>query len=123
MKKYIPELGQEFFGQPYKEIEASNLLIAALNSISRKLSYHFWNKYQKELDCPFRNSGTSFKNKTFEVESYSWDDTKKQKYNFKWQDIQISWYKYLGRGTTVNKQLSNDKIEKLLEDCLNSLPL
>lgn len=118
--EYIPELGQAGFGQPYQKYEASELLIAALNSIREELSRVYWNNNQVEIDDPFDNTCGKYKNETFEVEAYSWGE-KKQPYNFKRKDLEISWYKSLGRGTSTNRYISPYEIDEMLEDCLRSI--
>ena len=117
---FEPELGQMVFGQPWGEYRASNLLIAALESISTELDRVMWNIYQVEYDSPFENTANDFQCDAFEVDAYSWDDDI-QPYNFKWRDVEVKWYKYLGRGTSVNQELSNDKIAEMLDDCLGAL--
>jgi len=121
MSEYEPELGQAVFGQPYKEYEISNLLYAALQRIDTELDRVMGNVTQKEYHSPFANSGNDFKCDAFEVHAYSWDETIEQEYNFKWRDIEISWYKYLGRGMSVNRVMSNDYIAQMLDDCLLAL--
>ena len=120
LKKYEPELGQAVFGQPWKEFEASEMLIAALQAIEYRLDIVMGNIHQCEYDSPFSNTGNSFRCDTFEVQAYSWSDDE-QPYNFKYKDIEISWYKYLGRGTTVNRVITNNEIAMMLDDCLNAL--
>jgi len=86
-----------------------------------------WNKYQKEYSSPFDDTGNRYKNETFEVVAYSWDDEKEQPYNFRWvnkktgKPLEVSWYKYLGRGTSVNRKVSPAEIEMMLDECLESL--
>lgn len=118
---YEPEMGQMIFGQPHKEFSASRMLDAALAEIRNQLDRAYWNVNQEQIVDPFGNTGGSYKNDTFEVCAYSWDEEKEQLYNFKWKDIQISWYKHSRRGVSVNMKLSNDRIEEMLEDCLKSL--
>lgn len=96
-------------------------IIALLNYIDEKLRIIMWNKYQEEYSSPFSNTGNKFKNEVFEVEAYSWNDEIEQEYNFKYKDIKISWYKYLGRNTTINKKVTFEEIEKMFNDCVNSL--
>lgn len=121
MTTYEPEIGQAMFGQPYREHGASELLIAALSAIDSELDRVMWNKNQVSYDSPFANTGNSFKNDTFEVEAYSWNEEYDQPYNFKWKDVEISWYKWHGRGTSVNQELSPERISEMLNDCLYSL--
>jgi len=121
MAKYEPGLGQYVFGQPYKEYDCPEWLVALLDYIENELDRVYWNINQKEIESPFRNTGNKFKNAVMEVEAYSWDDEKEQKYNFKWRDIEISWYKYLGRGTSVNKEVTLKEGIKMLNNCLQEL--
>ena len=74
-----------------------------------------------EEQSPFDNSGMSYIADTFEVEAYSWDETYNQPYNFKWKDLEISWYKYLGRGMSMNRETSPDEIVKMMNECLSSI--
>lgn len=98
-----------------------NYIISFLDSISNVLSIKMWNKYQEEYDSPFDNTGNKYKNDVFEVEAYNWDDDYEQPYNFKYKDVEISWYKYCGRDTTINKEVSPDEAIKMFNDCLDSL--
>ncbi len=120
MKKYKPELGQAIFGQPYKRYECPEWMIAFLEYISKELERIMWNITQKSWDDPFGNTGNTFKNDVFEVCAYDWGDDE-QPYNFKCGDIEISWYKYLGRGTTINHSIKAAEGIKMLDTCLASL--
>lgn len=137
--KYEPELGQAVFGQPHQEFGVSGLMAAALRDISREWDRVMWNRWQRTIDSPFNNTGAKWSCDTFEVEAYSWaecdcDDFdeewsqdkctcgyKPQTYNFKYKDIEISWYKYLGRGMSQNRPTSPSEIAEMLESCLNAL--
>lgn len=116
---YEPELGQMIFGQPYKTFRVSNIVDAALCRIRDSLDRVMWNVHQKEYESPFGNTGNSFKCDTFEVCAYSWGD-EEQPFNFKWRDVEISWYKYLGRGMSANKEIKPDLAAELLNDCLEA---
>ena len=101
--------------------ECPEYIIALLDYINEKLKIVMWNKYQKEYDSPFENTGNKYKNNVFEVEAYSWNDEIEQKYNFKYKDIKISWYKYLGRDTRINREVSFEEIEEMFNNCVKSL--
>ncbi len=118
---YKPELGQAVFGQPYHGCKVSNLLIAALEAIRTELNRVMWNKHQKDYDSPFGNTGNEFKCNVFEVEAYSWNDEVKQKYNFKWKNYEVSWYKYLGRGTSSNMWFRPIMVSDMLDECIEEL--
>lgn len=114
---YQPELGQMCFGQPWKEHQTSELVRAALSRIGDELDRVMWNIHQEEYSGPFGNTGESFVCDTFAVHAYSWSDDQ-QPFNFKWRDVEISWYKYMGRGMSSNKPLTPDLISEMLDDCL-----
>jgi isocitrate dehydrogenase len=113
---YEPEMGQAIFGQPYRQFKISNELEYALAAIETRLMLRM-GQIDKHYESPFRNTGSKFACDTFEVESYSWDDEVDQPWNFKWRDIEVSWYKYFGRGMSVNKNVSDKEIEEMLDEC------
>lgn len=101
---------------------SENLIIAALQMISDELDIAMWNKTQEDYNSPFSNTGNNFKNDTFEVRAYYWgdDDEEYNKPNFKYKNIEISWYKYLGRGMDI-PDITYDELDIMLNDCLRSL--
>lgn len=100
--------------------ECPEYVITLLRGIERKLDIIMWNKEQREYESPFCNTGNSFKNDVFEVNAYDWN-LDNETINFKWKDLEISWYKYLGRGTTMNRELDNAEAIKMFEECMESL--
>lgn len=98
-------------------------IIALLRDLSSELERVQWNVNQKEYDSPFYNTGNSFKTDVFEVRAYYWgeDEAEMDKPNFKCGDVEISWYKHLGRGDTINKRISRRKMEKIYLKCLISI--
>lgn len=101
---------------------SENLIIAALQMISDELDIAMWNKTQENYNSPFSNTGNNFKNDTFEVRAYYWgaDEEEMKKPNFKYKNIEISWYKYLGRGMDI-PDITYDELDIMLNDCLRSL--
>jgi len=101
--------------------------IAALSYIKAELERILWNIHQKDEYTPFSNSGCNMTFETFEVNAYDWawdedcnpDET--QPVNFKWRNVEITWYKHFGRGMTSNIELSADLAAEMLTDCLESL--
>lgn len=104
-----------------KTQDASKILIAVLNAIDDELNRVMQNNLQKEYPSPFENTGNKYKNNTFEVIAYNWNQHPLQKFNFKWKNFEISWYKYCGRSTTINKKISLKKINQMLNECLKSI--
>ena len=74
-------------------------------------------------NSPCDNTGERYENDVFELHAYSWDEDVPQRYNFRWRDVEVSWYKYLGRGTTVNRVLTSEKMEQMSAECLASVGL
>lgn len=119
MSQYQPELGQMCFGQPHQQFDVPEIMDAALEAISDELERVMWNKHQTDYASPFRNNGASFRCPTFTAVSYHWGDDG-QPYNFKHQKsgLAISWYKYLGRGMSADRQITPDLAAEVLSDCL-----
>lgn len=116
------ELGNMMFNTNKNQVyECPEWIIALLDTIRQKLGIVMCNKYHKKYDNPFENSGNSFKNEVFEVQAYSWDDEVHQEYNFKCGDVEISWYKYLGRDTTINDNYEEKYIIEIFNKCIESL--
>lgn len=120
MKNVSLELGNLTFNTNKNQIyQCPDYLMDTLKKISTTLNHYF--KYDNVFGNPFSNSGSKYKNDVFEVEAYSWDEEYEQPYNFKYKDIKISWYKYLGRDTTVNKEISYEECQEMENNCLKSI--
>lgn len=116
------ELGQMLFGANIiQSKECPDWIIALLRDIGRKMDIVMWNKMQDEYNNPFENTGNDYIGNCFEVHAYNWDDDKSQPYNFKYKNIEISWYKYLGRGTTINGYYEPSQIISMYNDCLQEI--
>jgi hypothetical protein len=78
------------------------LMDAVLLQIRKELDRLSWNKYQKEKDSPFDNTGQVYSNKIFTVRAYNWNDEEEEELpNFECDPVKVYWYKHQGRGTTV----------------------
>jgi hypothetical protein len=53
---------------------------------------------------------------------WCWDEEEQgeQKPNFHYKptDFRVSWYKYIGRGMTMNRQISIEECSRILADCI-----
>ena len=125
------ELGNIMFNtntnQNYK---CPNYIIALLRDIDRKLKIIMWNKGHKEYDSPFDNTGNIFKLNNFEIQAYNWNDEESQDYNFIYKvdktkanmpDLKISWYKYLGRDTTINQKVDENVVVDIYNDIMEQI--
>lgn len=120
-ERYTPELGQALFGQPTKEYGCPDWIIACLDLIEHELGRVMWNINQEVYGSPFTNTGQQFKNDVFEVQAYLWDKEDEQPYNFKWNEVEISWYKHSHRGTSINMQVDPQRGIEMLNECLASI--
>lgn len=116
------ELGNIIFNtNKNQQYDCPRWIVALLNELDNQLDRVMWNNTQKEYSSPFENTSNSFKNNVFEVQAYDWNDDVEQPYNFKCDDIEISWYKYLGRDTTINGEYEPQKIIDMFNKCLQSI--
>ena len=116
------ELGQMCFSpNTIHHYDCPDYVVALLRDIARKLDIVMWNSKQKEYDSPFENTGNDFICDTFEVHAYNWSEDINQPYNFKCGDIEISWYKYLGRGCTMNNKWSQSAMIEMYNKCMKAL--
>lgn len=112
--------------QPYRNPLSSkdrDSLDSSLRCLAQFMDIKF-KKDNKEYRDPFGNSCEAeiFKNEVFEVVPYiEVDDGPEQPYNFKWRDLQVSWYKHAGRGTTASRPITTEEPYQMLKECLESL--
>lgn len=112
--EYEPELGQMAFGQPYKQYAVPLEWELALDAVRDTLSVV---KGYDAFESPFTNSGAQLDAKSFRVHAYSWGD-EEQPWNFKWLDIEISWYKHSSRGLSSAVDLTFRDPAEMLRDVL-----
>lgn len=116
------ELGNLMFNtNKNQQYDCPRWIVALLNELDNQLDRVMWNIHQEEYPSPFDNTSNTFKNDVFEVQAYDWNDEVHQPYNFKCDDIEISWYKYLGRDTTINGEYEPQKIIDMFDKCLQSI--
>lgn len=116
------ELGNLMFNtNKNQKYDCPRWVIALLMELNRQLSRVMWNTTQQHFDSPFENTVNEFKNSVFEVQAYNWNGDVVQKYNFKCDNIEISWYKYLGRDTTINGKYEPQIIIDMFNKCLESI--
>lgn len=99
-KEYKPELGQALFGKPFNYFEfpdnAEDILRAVLQDICRAL-YKAGLPYnlEEEMYDSLPIDGIEYRN-------YCWDEDSPSPPNFSFDGVEISWYKYIGRGMSCN---------------------
>jgi len=115
------ELGHIAFGQPAQEYHVPEWFENLMHGLSCTLDGVMQLVSDEPFDNPFDNSGGSFENEVFEAHAYSWNDEEEQPYNFKCGDFMMSWYKCLGRDTTMNQDLPDDEPFMIWLRCMDSV--
>jgi hypothetical protein len=116
------ELGNIMFNNnKNQKYDCPDWIIALLKDIKDKLDIAFWNKYQLEIPSPFENTAGIHEGNCFQVYAYNWSNKKSKSYNFKYKDIEISWYKSLGRDTTINGEYSSEVIIEMYNDIIKEI--
>ena len=112
---YQPELGQGLYGQPWQRLAVPSYLETALGLIAAVMPHDGYG------GTPFDNSGMRFEGDVFKVHAYSWDEDEEQEWNFAWRDLRVSWYKYLGRGMSMNRAVAVREVAEMVKECLDAL--
>lgn len=119
IKKYKPRLGAGMIGRPTKEFEVPEWLMDFLKRIRKEI--------KRERFDPFdhirgKYTYQEYKTDKFKVKSYNWSPEKPAATtNFKWRDLEISWYKYLGREMSMNREVFPEEEAVMLTECLESI--
>lgn len=132
---FTPSLGQFVYGNPWLHLECPERVENVLGEIRDRMN-------ETRIGCddciedytPFDNSGCSYTNATFHVEAYDWgaadtctdDPATCQGHNFRFvlssgKKVKVSWYKWLGRGTSINCVLTDAELDEMRTACLESL--
>jgi hypothetical protein len=114
---YEPELGQALFGQPSQELECPMHVLAVLRAVAQQ-----WEVLRGQDPNPFDNTGAFYECEGLSIQAYPWNEEACQPWNLRWEDVEISWYKYLGRGMSINKDVSVARAQELKAACLRLLP-
>lgn len=122
MSKYKPELGQFAFGCPTGEFSCPNFIEAGLAYLACEIERVEWNRTQNVFHAPTRNSGTNYKTDTYEMYAYYWGDDEllQERPNFKYGEFEVRWYKYLGRGMSMNREIDANEFFDIIDKCLES---
>lgn len=127
LKPYEPELGQWAFGAPTGEFELGELedwVVSSLRTIATLTKV-------KELGRNYGGHAVNFQNGVFEMRNYHWctescppepeDCSDAALPNFKSGDVEIRWYKHLGRGVSVNREVTREELTEVFQRCRESL--
>lgn len=106
--------------------EETELITALLLDIDTELSKLYFNKENKTFLSPFSNSNNVYINDVFKVQSYDFClsfENHSLVPNFQYKDLEVYWYKYLGRGMLcyANEKHDLDYYCQMLKECKESI--
>lgn len=119
--------------------ECPEFMIALLRELGDRVAVVLWNKTQEVGYNPTANVGLCVKTPAFTMRSYYWGDCtcdsgddwvgednhkshcEMMQPNFVCGDVEVSWYKHLGRGTRINKKITAEEAVDIFNRCLESV--
>ena len=133
-RRYTPELGQVVFGNRWDTYECPEWFVALLEALGTEIERITHNNDPDDVRQPMANSGTELILSEFEARSYCWEDCicedsetinehcRACKSNFHYGNLEVRWYKHLGRGTSINKsELRPEEGVAIFRDCLEAV--
>jgi hypothetical protein len=119
MNEYTPELGQYCYGNAYGQYEMPQYAIVLLQGILQYISITVWNRDQVEWD-KYTDPGIP----GIEYRPYWWgneDAPEATMPNLGCGGVKVFWYKYPGRGMSVDKNLSPAEWAEWFNACLAAI--
>lgn len=105
-EKYVPEIGQAVLGNEWGEYELPTHADLMWSGVMEEIYRVYWNRNQEQWDGRYDPEipGVTWR-------AYCWDDESPEadKPNLEFKDVHICWYKYPGRGMSVNKEMSAEE--------------
>ena len=120
-EQFEPELGQLLFSNaPLEEFDMQRHVQLGIEQLGLYLQVTKILKYN-----PVSNTGAEFSNDVFSIRAYCWCDGDKHPNgcppNFECGDFKVSWYKYLGRGSSQSRALSTEEWDAIFRKCMDSI--
>ena len=140
MEKFTPPLNQLLIGNPWQQFELESgtaihqYVMQRLIQLTETLDNLGIGDTEPQGILGGRYGyGSNFKNQVFSMRKYYWGDCECEDHschdkncpantpNFKCGDLEINWYKYIGRGMSVNAVIDFKKAEEIFNRCEESL--
>lgn len=124
----MTELGQ-FANYPnsISEYYCPNFIEAGFMLLAYEIERVEWNINQESYLCPTSNNGQYYHTDVFEIRAFVWcccdydsfdENCNCNLPNFKIGDFEVRWYKRMGRGMSMNKDINANEFFKLIDKCL-----
>lgn len=123
MNKYEPELGQAMFGNSTSEHGCPEFVEAGLRHLASEIERVEWNRTGQSYEAPTGNNGGKYDTDVFRMRAYYWGDDEElvNAPNFVCDGLEVRWYKYLGRGMSMNRRIDANEFYQLIDRCLKSV--
>lgn len=119
----VSELGQMLLGNPGADVSCPGFVEAGMRQLALEIERVEWNRTQKQYEAPTRNNGEHYETSVFEMHAYYWGEEQCliERPNFRCGDFEVYWYKYCGRGMSMNRQIDANEFFIMLDRCLASV--
>jgi hypothetical protein len=124
--RYVPELGQAAFGNPWSEFDVDDLGSACIAHVLNEIDRVFWNRCQRAVS--FDNEGDAEEwnacGSGVEWHAYWWGDEESaeaHRPNLSTGKTEVRWYKHPGRGESVNREMSSEDWREWLNEAMRRL--
>jgi hypothetical protein len=121
-KTYEPELGQMVYGNPPSEVDFNML---ERSTLMESMVLVLANKATGDEKYAIHPETRTFENDTFVLNPYYWGDNDATSAlpNFlhKASGFELRWYKYIGRGMSVNRRVTLAEFQAIFDECMASL--
>lgn len=122
------ELGQLCFGNRFASYDAPDFVTAGFMLLENEIQRVEFNRRQKTFESPLSSGAFNltemiYKNKVFQIHAYYWGENRRLKArpNFKCGKFEVFWYKYMGRGMTMNQNVDANQFFRIIEKCMKYL--
>lgn len=130
-ERYMPELGQAFFGAPTGEFEMPAIGESAVRHVLDEMRRVYGNRHQEAQDFG-DNDGFALPEGALGPEisyrSYVWcmcdgEDPKCDCHlpNLTFGGVEVRWYKYFGRGMSCNRDMTPNEWDVWLNEAMEHL--
>ena len=116
MGEYEPELGQAMFGNATGQYEVPDYVDALILYLVQEWERIHWNTQQEEFD---HYTNHALGNLVWRPYWWGKDDAPEVVLpNLEFNDVEIRWYKHIGRGMSVNVKWYPNEWVDWFDDCL-----
>ena len=124
---FPPELGQMVWSNtPWHQHEMQPMVESGLRLLGELVRPLMPEEYGRH-SAPTENAAQVFENEVFVLRAYCWCDGELAGHehgcppNFVCGDFAACWYKYLGRGSSQSRTLTEAEWRQIMQRCLESL--